>query len=115
MRAERKGKHKGELVYLFGDEIIAYDAGFKSLAESCGVDLDTLFLGVMGLGVHGLVEMMPVKRRSGRMGLRFRIARDLREAKEIRGRLIEGSKLDAEVFENLEKVRDRIFGPVAEN
>ena len=114
MNVKGKVKHKDNLVYLFGDEGIRFEGGFEALAGESGLRGDVLFLMVMGLVVHGVIEPLVIEKPGGAVRLKFRLARDLQEARELRKDMEKRSALNAEVFEKLEEVRDSLFGPIPE-
>jgi len=112
-----KGKAKGgsNVVYLFGDDVMWFVHGFGKLAERVEVPVDVLFMVVVELSVNGMIQPVCFKKRKGGLELRFRVARDLREAWELKRNVVDREKLTAEGFELLKEVRDGVFGPMPED
>lgn len=115
MEVKCKVKHKDNVVHLFGDDRIRFEGGFEALAGESGLPGDVLFLMLMSLMVHGMIGPLVDEKPDGGLKLRFRIARDLREARELRKDIDKRAALNPETFENLEKVRDGLFGPIPED
>jgi len=115
MRVKCKVKHKDNVVYLFGDDVLWFVHGFKELAERVEGPLDVLFMMVMELSVNGLIQPVAFAKRKGGLELKFRVARDLREAWELRRNMTERKRLTPEGFELLKDVRDGVFGPMPED
>jgi len=115
MNVKGKVKHKDNVVYLFGDEVVWFVHGFKKLAERVEVPVDVLFLMVMELTITGLIQPVAMEKPEGGLRLKFRIARDLREARELRQNMFERERLTPEVFEKLREVREGLFGPLPED
>ena len=114
MGVKRKVKHKDNVVYLFGDEVVWWVHGFEKLAERVEVPVDVLFLMLIELSVSGLIQPVGLEKPEGGLRLKFRVARDLREARELRRNMFEREKLTPEVFEKLREVREGLFGPLPE-
>jgi len=115
MGAKQKVKHKDNVVYLFGHDIVWFVHGFKKLAERVEVPVDVLFMMVMELSISGLVQPVALGKREGGMRLKFRVARDLREARELRRNLVQREPLTPEEFERLREVREGLLGPLPED
>ena len=115
MEVRCKVKGKDNVVYLFGDDRIRFEGGFEDLAAESGLPGDVLFLMLMSLMLHGMIEPLADEKPDGGLKLRFRIARDLREARELMKDVEKRLTLNPEVFEKLENVRDGLFGPLPED
>ena len=114
MGAKQKVKHKDNVVYLFGHDIVWFVHGFKKLAERVEVPVDVLFMMVMELSLSGLIQPVVLGKWEGGLRLKFRVARDLREARELRRNVVEREPLTPEEFERLSEVREGLFGPMPE-
>ncbi|MBA7641249.1 hypothetical protein ES703_48925 [subsurface metagenome] len=114
MGVKGKVKHKDNVVYLFGHEIVWFVHGFKKLAERVELPVDVLFMMVMELSINGLIQPVALGKPGGRLRLKFRVARDLREARELRRNMIEMEPLTPEEFERLRDIREGLFGPIPE-
>lgn len=108
-------KHKGKVVHLFGDDVMWWVHGFKELAERVEVPVDALFVMVIELSINGLIQPVALEKPKGGLRLKFRVARDLREARELRRTMIERRPLTPEEFERLREVREGLFGPMPED
>jgi len=115
MEVKCKVKHKDNVVHLFGDDRIRFEGGFEALAGESGLPGDVLFLMLMSLMLHGMIAPLADEKPDGGLKLRFRIARDLREARELMKDMEKRLTLNPETFDNLEKVRDGLFGPIPED
>lgn len=107
-------KHKDNVVYLFGDDVLWFVDGFKELAERVETPIDVVFMLVMELSVSGLIEPVPLEETEGELRLKFKVARNLREAKELRRSFFERGQLTPERFENLSLLREGLLGPIPE-
>lgn len=115
MGVKGKVKHKNNIVYLFGDDVLWFVHGFKELARRVEVPLDVLFLMLVELSISGLIQPVALEKPEGGLRLKFRVARDLREARELRRNVFEREKLTPETFEKLTEVREGLFGPMPED
>ena len=115
MHGKKKKGQGGKVVYLFGDDVVWFVHGFKKLAERVEVPVDVLFMMVMELSLSGLIQPVALGKPEGGMRLKFRVARDLREARELRRNLVEMGPLTPEAFERLREVREGLFGPLPED
>jgi len=115
MGVKRKVKHKDNVVNLFGDDVLWFVRGFEKLAERVDAPADALFMALVELSVNGLIEPVCFKKRKGGLELNFRVARDLREAWELKRRVVKREKLTPEEFERLKEIRDAILGPMPKN
>jgi len=114
MEVNVRVKHKGKVVYLFGDDVLWFVHGFEELAERVEGSLDVLFMMVMELSVNGLIEPVASEKPEGGLRVKFRVARNLREARELRRSKIEREQLTPEEFESLDRLREGLFGPIPE-
>ena len=115
MEVKCKVKQKDNVVYLFGDDRIRFEGGFERLADESGLPGDVLFLMLMSLMLHGMIEPLADEKPDGGLKLRFRVARDLREARELMKDMEKRLTINPEVFEQLENVRDGLMGPIPED
>ncbi len=115
MAGKKKIKHKDNVVNLFGDDVLWFEHGFKTLNERVELEVDVLFMLMMEVSVTGMIQPVGFQKPEGGLKLRFRIARDLREARELRRNVVMREKLNPETFEQIKGIQEGLFGPIPED
>lgn len=115
MTVKGKVNHGSNVVNLFGNDALWFEHGFKKLAERVELEVDVLFMLMIELSVTGMIQPVGFEKPEGGLTLKFRVACDLREARELRRNVVVREKLTPETFEQIKGIRDGIFGPMPED
>ncbi|GAJ01675.1 unnamed protein product [marine sediment metagenome] len=110
MGVKRKIKRKGKVID-FEEKIgLYYDGGIYAIADETGFSIDEVFLMLLKLCLHGLIEPIEIELPNDRLRLNFRVARSEREVEQMRSHMIKHSRIKKEEFGLWAELRDEFFG-----